>query len=202
MRKLHLTDIKLLPEITEEDKELLIELSHKYRYLPFDELCWLIRDIRNELNDGLSEFREDSRLKATYEILSESEIKEIVIKTNKGAINVKISDPVFDQYFKSPIKRIKRDFRESLNSENEFLKSLIGRAAFAKILIYFKGISKNDNQMFISIGMFLVHFKLHVGEPYKTKDQFKDCPQTISYERHLREIARKRVEKYSKDLSI
>jgi hypothetical protein len=198
---LHLTPIDLLTPITPEDSEFANKVSIEYN-LPFDEICWLIRDVRDTLKDGFSEFKENSRLKDTFDKLfaRDVEIKGICINTNKGTIDIKTSDSIYEVYFRKQVQKIRRDFKDTLNLESDFLTSISKHSAFAKILIYFMGAHLIDYKRNNAIFDFII--KLSLGNPVMTEEEWvKDPTSDKDYKHYKNKIIRSRIKGYLKDLN-
>ena len=213
MKVLHLTPVSSLPPITPEDHNFALRIKKEYnkkKYnLSFNELCWLIRDVRDTLQEGFSELKEDSRLRDTYEKLfaSDVEIKGISINTNKGDIKISSTESLFN-YFLIQIKKIHSEFDKTLNSEDDFLNRMGKQSAFLKTVVYCDETSLGPFQKKVVIGMFLVHFRLYKGKPlltepgFKTKQSEGELLGYPSYKHYLVEIVENRLKKYSSDLSI
>jgi hypothetical protein len=80
---------KELPQMTEPDKAFALEVHNKYK-IPFDDLCRLIAETRNNLYDDFEELKENSDRVQTFNKLfdPEIEIKGVNIVTNKGTIEI------------------------------------------------------------------------------------------------------------------
>lgn len=199
MNSLNLTPDNHLPELTPEDQEFAEKISEEYN-LPMDEISQQIRLIRSELQDDYSEFLKDSRLKETYQELfgSGNEIRGIIIKTNKGSIDIKITDSIYDQYFKDPIRMIKRNFKETLEDELVFLHGLTIRSLFSRIIFYFEGTNLNKMQTNNAIFDYIQYFK--IGGPVKTEDDWNKNPTEDQTYRHYKNgIIKNRKKLYLRD---
>ena len=119
---LHMTPIDLLPPITPEDSEFANKVKDEYNNLPYDELCWLIRDIRDTLNDDHSALKKDSRFRDTYNKLfaSDVEIKGVTINTNKEDLFIKADSSLFD-YFLTQIKKIHNELENKIDDKDHYL---------------------------------------------------------------------------------
>jgi len=172
MRELFLIPEKYLPPITEKDREFSTKIQGEYN-LPEDEISWLIRDVRDTIQNGFQKLKEDSRLKETYQNLfsKDTEIKEISIKTTKNTIKIKPTDSIYDNYLKKPLSKMQRDFRMTLDSENDYLTSWAEYSAFTKIMIYLSGTGMNDNKSNIALFDFIQYFK--IGGPVNNEEDWK-----------------------------
>lgn len=201
MRDLHLTPEHLLPAITPDDQLFADMIIEEYD-LPPDEITWLIRDVKDSIQDNFSKEMEDSRLNETYQKLFSpgTEIKGISIVTNKGTVDIKPYDSVFDLHFRRPLQRMRLNFKETLNSEIDFLTSLSRKSSFAKIIFYFEGTQLNKMRTNNAIFDFILYFK--IGDSVKTEDEWNANPtsdQTFKHYKHKTVMSRKI--RYLKDLN-
>ncbi len=199
MRKLHLTDINLLSEITPEDEIFVSKISDEYN-ISIDELRWLIRDLRDEIQDNITEVREpygDFYKRYSEKLFApDVEIQGISIKTNKGAIEIKASDPFF-YYFANRIQNLKFAFDKHENNSNKKLNKLAKSLPFNKIIIYFFDTLNIPYQRNIAIGMFLAHFDFGI----KTEPDWNKMKKSPGddYKHYLSATVSSRLKKYYKD---
>lgn len=200
---LHLTPIDLLPPITPEDSEFANKVSIEYN-LPFDELCWLIRDIRDTLNDDNAAVKNDSRFRDTYNKLfaSDVEIKGVTINTNKEDVFIS-SDTSWFNYFLAQLKRINGELENSINSQDHYLNGWSKLSALLKTDQYISGTPLGPDQKKVVIGMFIFHFKLKKGRRLFTEVEFKqkhdysgELNGYVSYKDYLIQAAERGLEKF------
>jgi hypothetical protein len=203
-----LTPISLLHPITSEDEDFAMKVYDEYS-LPYDELCWLIRDIRDTLNDGFSAFKKDSRFRDTYNELfaSDVEIKGITINTNKEDIFIKTDSSLFD-YFLNQIQKIHSEIEKKIDDQDHYLPAWSKINALLKTDFYISDTSLGPFQKNVVIGMFLFHFRLDRGKPLLSQLEFKSKQEKgeflgyDSYKHYLAEAAERRLEKFSFDPNI
>jgi hypothetical protein len=189
-KNLHLTPVSSLPPITPEDHNFALMVKKEYN-LPFNELCWLIRDVRDTLQEGFSELKES--VNDDYEK-----------KYYKGlrTVNLKSDDPLFNT-FNNHLKKIKIAIRIEKDSAEKFINKIKYESAFLKIVIYFHQTDLIKISKHVVVGMFLTHFKLYKGKPYKTKAEWKDKPtQDDNWENYLFGRVKTRIKKYSSEISL
>lgn len=217
MRKLHLSPIEILPAITPQDQEFAEKISGDF-VLPLDEISWLVRDIRHDIQDNLSELRNDSDLKRDFKkyhdliFAPDADLKEITITTNKGSIKVKIGDKWFG-YFAFPLKRIKDRLKKDLQSEDKILNRFSKNWKFNKVFIYFYiDTNLNDNQRRIAEGRFLLYFRMTGYKTILSEEEFnlreEDLKSVkerkvgyIDWKHYISDLMRKREERLLKEFS-
>jgi hypothetical protein len=205
---LPLTPISLLHPITPEDEVFAMKVKDEYN-LPYDELCWLIRDIRDTMNDDYLAVKKDSRFRDTYNELfaSDVEIKGITINTNKEDIFIKADSSLFD-YFLTQIQKIQSELENKIDDQNHYLPAWSKINALLKTDRYISGTSLGPFQKNVVIGMFLFHFKFYKGEQLLTQIEFKtkqDNGELLgydSYKHYLAEKAERCLKKFSFDPNI
>ncbi len=184
MRKLHLSPIEILPAITPQDQKFAVKISDEFG-LPLDEISWLVRDIRHDIQDDLSELRNDSRLKDDFNkyhdllCTADTEIQSVTITTNKGSIKIKRSDSWFEN-FEILLKKLQKKLTNDLQSENKLLNRWSKSFPFNKIFMYFYlDTYLNDNQRRIAEGLFLIHFRLHGYKTVLSENEWNISEETF-----------------------
>lgn len=203
-----LTPISLLHPITSEDENFAMKVKDEYN-LPYDELCWLIRDVRDTLNDDWSAVKKDSMFRDTYNKLfaSDVEIKGITINTNKENIFISSDTSLFD-YFLIQIKKIHSKIENAIDDQDHYLPAWSKIRALLKTDCYISGTSLGPFQKNVVIGMFLFHFRLDKGKPLLSQLEFKSKQEKgellgyDSYKHYLAEKAQRCFEKFSFDPNI
>lgn len=192
-----ISDNDFFPPIIGEDNDFALKIKKEYD-VPFDELCLLIREIRWSIHDDLSEIKDRSEI--VYDMLlkrvfdSDARILKIDIVTNKGSVSITKSD-IFLNLFSFIINRAKYKLQTLLNSENSKNRLFENYFLLHSIFTYFNGTSLNKFQQRVSIGMFLVHFKL--GKPVMTEEEFNANPTGhTDYKHYLNDIVKSRLKKY------
>lgn len=182
-----------------QDKEFAERICQEYR-LPSEAITSLIGKVREYIYDDFSSDFEDSRLRETFNLLFSqgSEIKSITIRTGKGSVEVKPHDRVYEEYFRKPLKRMKSDFRETLNTEVNFLTAISWKSAFAMIVYYFEVTPLNKMQRNCAIFDFIQYF--NIGDPLMTLDQWNKDPTEDQDHRHYKDTRIKsRKKRYLRD---
>ncbi len=208
MRDLHLTPENLLPAITPQDQEFAQKIVKEFD-LSIDEISWLVRDIRNGIETGgiAAECKEDSKLRSSLLHLEKLfapkvKIKELNITTDRGTVKIKSSDPMF-RYFNSPIIRMRRKLEKELKQENDYLNSLSKKTPVNKIFLYFyEATSLNKNQVFLAIGMLMIHFQLFGNKPLWTEKEFDPDSGYYDYKHYLSDRVRRRLKKLISEYPI
>jgi len=191
-RYLPFTKIKYLPPILPEDHEFAHNIADKYK-LPENELYWMVRDIRNNLQN--TEF---------YEYLNEDYDKKYYRKLKTQ--NLKTDDPLFVTFNKS-MDRIKSAIEKQKDKDFKFVdKKILKQSVFLKLMIYFRQSDLNIYNKHIAIGMFLVYFKLWPFEnkPYKTELEYNANPSTIAetWEEYLYNLVRSRKKRFCSEIIL
>ena len=188
------------PSVTPEDHEfaLMVQKEYKVHDLPFDELCWLILNVRYTLKDRflvLEEYSNEEFQKYSDKLFAnDAEIKEINITTNKGIVNFNPSDDLFS-YFKSPIDKIKWNIKREKNIDIEHIKRMSMEIAFQEIAFYFFHTNLTPDQKYSAIGMFMAYLKIYKGEPIKTKEEHNRS-DSVSWKNYLSGRVRPLLKKY------
>lgn len=205
MKKVNITSEDEFTPLSSEDDAFAFDISKDYD-VPFEGLSRLIRDFRsNILNDipnfELVEYLLKKNFKKYEQKLFYAETISITIKTNKGQITIKPSDPYF-KYFNPPIKRIKVSIEKLLNTERTIGKSLFREQLYLSIYYYL--VEQNSLKKFRIygiIGKFMVHFKIFIGKPLMTKKEWEGSNnEAPSYEAYLNNIVKSRLKKIFKNL--
>lgn len=188
-KKLHLTDPKFLPEITEADNAFAKDVIKKVGEISFDALVWLIRDIRSTLED--SEF---------YEYLDENYEKKYFQK-----FQLKENDPLF-HIINKQLKKIRTEIKEQKSRDKKYIeKRILLQSVFFKLIAYFSQTNLNQYDKHVVIGMFLVHFKLWpYTKPYQNESEFNNNPSTAAetWAEYLFNITKTRLKKYSSQITL
>lgn len=192
-----ISDNDFFPPIIAEDYDFALKIKKEYD-VPFNELCLLIREIRWSIHDDLSEIKDRSEI--VYNMLlkrvfdSDARILKIDIATNKGSVTITKSD-IFFNFFSFVFKSAQYKLHKLLNSENSRNRLYENYFLLYSIFTYFNGTSLNKFQQRVSIGMFLVHFKL--GKPVMTEKKFNANPTGHKdYKHYLNDIVKSRLKKY------
>jgi hypothetical protein len=145
------------------------------------------KDLSRECNEKIFSF--DAR------------IESITIKSNKGIVTLKHDDPYFHS-LTTPIFKIKDDHLLISEKENkELLSSSIEDSLRDIIRFLTKSTSLNKFQIYVVVGMILVHFNLYRGKPLMTKQEFEATPtEAQDYKHYLYDIVKSRLKKIFKDL--
>lgn len=200
MRKLHLTLKKKLPEITSQDQEFAERIAKEFN-LSLDEISWLVRDVRNEIQTGgiATTLREDSESLKLYELLLDQlfapgvEINEVRFTTNRGTVRIKSSDPFFE-YFHPDLYRIRKKVEENLQSEDRFIDLIAKYDYHEKIYLYIReNTCLNKNRKLLAIGKFLAHFQMYGYKPIRQENEFTDKCGAIDYNHYLVDIVKRRL---------
>ena len=177
MRKLHLSPIEILPAITPEDREFAEKISTDFS-LPLDEISWLVRDIRHDIQDDLSELRNDSSLQDDFNryhdllFAADAEVQSVTIATNKGNVLISRSDDWFN-HFSDLIRKLQKELSTDLYHETKKLNQFSRTFPFNKIFIYFfTDTNLNDNQRRIAEGLFLIHFRQKGYKEILSEEEF------------------------------
>lgn len=182
-----------------QDKEFADRICQQY-HLPSEDITSLIGKVREYIHDDFSEDIDDSRLRETYNLLFSqgSEIKSITIHTGRGTVEVKPHDRVYEEYFRKPLKRMKSDFRETLNTEVNFLTAISWKSAFAMIVYYFEVTPLNKMQRNCAIFDFVQYFS--IGNSVLTLSEWeKDRPGGDTYRHYKNGIVKNRKKRYLRD---
>lgn len=184
-----------------QDKEFAERICQEYR-LPSEEITTLIGMVREYIHDDFSSDLDDSRLRETYNLLFSqgAEIKGITIRTDRGSVEVKPHDLVYEEYFRKPLKAMKYDFRETLNKEVNFLTALSWRSAFAMIVYYFEvtPLPLNKMQRNCVIFDFIQYFGM--GNSVLTEKEWKkNEPGGETYRHYKNVIVKSRKKRYLRD---
>lgn len=184
MRKLHLSPIEILPAITPEDRKFAEKISNDFS-LPLDEISWLVRDIRHDLQDDLSEMRNDSSLQDDFNryhdrlFSADAEVQSVTITTNKGDVLISKSDNWFRQFSDLLIK-LQQELTTDLYIETKTLNRFSRTFPFNKIFIYFfSNTNLNDNQRRIAEGLFLIHFRQKGYKEILSEEEFNRGEETL-----------------------
>lgn len=174
-----LSEINSLPSITQDDLHFAETVYKEYNKIPFDDLCWLVRDLRYTIEKYKT-------AAGTNDIKFES----ISINSNKGTINVPA-----DVFFKSKqckeIRLLSREISDSRNKELEFYLSL----TLNKIWRFLKVTQLGESQKRVVAGMILVYFKLPEKKPIPTKTEWDENQISGTYKRFLNDTVKSLVKK-------
>jgi len=185
-----LREINSLPEITQEDYIFATMLQTEYVKLPFDDLCWLIRDLR----DGIQKYQTDfdaGMLSMDANFWSKLcangiEFKSISITSNIGTIELSASHPIFEHYFYPQFEKIRSLHRKISESQSKGLKYYLVDLPFNKICRFLNTTQLGEFQIRVITGMFLVYFKLSKTKPLMTVSELADSPKYPgNYKRYL-----------------
>ncbi len=193
-RYLPFSELRYLRPILPQDHEFAVRVAHKYN-IPENELCWAVRDIRDNL--------EDTEL---YEELDTSFNKKYHKKL--AAINLDKNDPLF-KTFNKHFKKISIDIKTQKDKDKKFINGILNQSVFFKLVLYFRQFNETDLNKYnkhIAVGMFLVHFKLwpRDNQPYHTESEYKAAPKTTAetWEEYLYNIVKSRLRPYSSEVSL
>ena len=190
-----LREINSLPEITQEDYIFATMLQTEYVKLPFDNLCWLIRDLR----DGIQKYQTDFdagmlSMDANFwnKLCANGiEFKSISITSNIGTIELSASHPIFEHYFYPQFKKIRLLHREISESQSKVLKYYLVDLPFNKICRFLKTTQLGEFQIRVVTGMFLVYLKLQKTKPVMTEIEWDNEPTYAdNYKRYLSETVK------------
>ena len=190
--------------LNDNDREFANKIEMAYQ-VPYNELCQLIKELREEIDWDLnaprylSEFQFDEFSEKL--LASDVQIKEICITTNRGVVRLRKHDLFFDRFLSACQKvifKISRRFNlihpykepSHPKFENEF--------GFFSIVMFFRKSALKKFQQYVAIGSFLAYFKLS-EKPIRTEEEFNDDPNlTGDYKHYLYNIVKSRLKKYSR----
>ena len=179
---LHLTPLSILPPITPEDNEFALLVKNECN-LPFDELCWLIRDIRDNI--------QDLELKEIFDEYKEKYYEKLEV------VNLNPDDPLFNTFNKH-LKKIKIAIRSKRELDDKFINKIKIDSVFFKLLFYLRQTSLIKIKKHVVFGLFIIHFKLYKKKPYKNKKEWTDKPTADdNWENYIYGIVKNRLKKYS-----
>jgi len=197
-KKIYLTDKRFLPEITEADNAFALDVKKIYRDISFNELVWLIREVRSTLEDN--EFQENilEHYNNVYTDLlaPDIEIKAFHVVTNKKTVRVHPDIWLFP-YFIDSVEKIKTGFEKRNKADLDYFISVPGRSAFMKVNYYifidpvflFKNSLSNWKKR-ILLGLFIVHFNL-LNKTWKDKKAWQNKPtNNLSYNHYLADMVK------------
>jgi hypothetical protein len=185
-----LREINTLPEISLNDSSFAEKVFNEYDKLPFDDLCWLIRDIRY----GIQRYKADyeagmlSMNSNFWEKLCANglEFKSISITSNKGTIELTAGHPIFEHYFYPQFKKIKLLQRDILESQSKGQKFYMVNLPFNNIWRFLNTTQLGEFQKRVITGMFLVYFNLYKDKPLMTEKEWnKDPTYAATYKHYL-----------------
>jgi hypothetical protein len=185
-----LSDINSLPEISQNDARFAEKVCNEYNKLPYDDVCWLIRDLRH----GVEKYQAD--YKAGMLSMNSNfwgklctngiEFKSISINSNMGTIELLANHIIFEHYFYPQLKKIKllqRDVAESFSKGQKY--SMVD-LPFNKIWQFLSTTKLGPSQRKVVAGMFLVYFNLYKGKPLMTEIEFNaNSTYPGTYKRYL-----------------
>lgn len=185
-----LREINSLPEITQEDYYFAVLRKRDYDKLPFDDLCWLIRDLRFIIQKYETDFKAgtSSMSQNFWDKLCANGIifKSISITSDKGTIDLTANHPLFEHYFYPQLKKIKLLHHEILESQSKEWKYYLIDLPFHNIWKFLNTTNLGEFQKRVITGMFLVHFKLNRIKPIMTEPEWEDNPDYAdSYKHYL-----------------
>jgi hypothetical protein len=190
-----LNEKNILPEIDPNDLRFAETVFAEYSKIPFDDLCWLIRDLRYVIQ----KYQEDydvgmlSMNENFWEKLcgKEIEFKSISITSNKGTIDVMANHPLFEHYFSPQLKKIRLLHREILESQSKEVKFYMVDLPFSKIWIFLNTTDLGEFQKRVVAGMFLVYFKLYKVKSIMKEIEWKENPTyATTYKHYLSDIVK------------
>ena len=92
-----LRDINTIPEISQNDSRFAEIVCNAYDKLPFNELCWLIRDIRYGIQKYQTDFEAGMlAMDSSFWDMINANVKSISITSDKGTIEITSDHPIFD----------------------------------------------------------------------------------------------------------
>lgn len=192
-----LSDISSLPEISLDDSHFGETVCNEYNKIPFDDLCWLIRDIRDSVQKYKTDFEAGmSSMDANFweKLCGKGiEFESISITSNKGTIELPASHIIFKHFFYPRFKKIKLLQRDFLESQSKGQKFYMVDLPFNKIW-QFLSTTKLEERPFqkrVVTGMFLVYFNLNKGKPLMTEIEWNRNPTYAkNYKRYLSDTVR------------
>ena len=163
--------------MTEPDRAFALEVHKQYK-IPFDDLCRLIAEVRNNLIDDLEELKEGSDYVQAFNTLSdpETEITGVNIVTNKGTIKIDRNDEYYS-YLRIPIQRIKDKFKAELNYLDAALTKGGKRYSCEQVMKFICTTSLRTSQKEYLAFDFIHYFKFYWdSKPTKTKAEWDADP--------------------------
>ena len=185
--------------LTNEDQEFSLRVTNEYKIIPIAEFQDLLREIRDNIQNGVPGFTEAdliSPYKELFEYLfpSDAEIKYLDITTNKGTVRIESTNEFFS-YFKIPLERMRKKFYKD---HNHFMKVISSQVPFNLMRTFLETTLLGPAQKRVIIGMFLCYFKM--GKHIMTEQEFKTDQQNgknpieaQSYKRYLSDIVKSRL---------
>lgn len=187
---------KELPQMTEQDQAFALEVHNQYK-IPFDDLCRLIANVRNNIVDDFEKLKESSDRVQTFNKLfdPEIEIKGVNIITNKGTIEIDSSDR-FYSCLKIPIQRIKDKFKADLKYLDDRLPKGAKAHSCNDVMKFIKATSLKPRHKEILAFEFIHYFKFHWdSKPTKTKKEWDANPtEAKNYPAYCRDIGKSRLQ--------
>jgi hypothetical protein len=185
-----LSDIETLPEISQADCRFAETVCHEYSRIPFDDLCWLIRDLRHGIQKYQADYKAGmlSMNSNFWDKLCSNgiEYKSISITSNKGTIEIPASHIVFEYYFAPQLKKMKLLQRDILETQAKGQKFNLVAMPFNKIWQFLNTTELGPVQKRVVTGMLLVYFNLHRGKSLMTETEFNGNPTSAdTYKRYL-----------------
>jgi hypothetical protein len=154
-------------------------------------------DVTNNSINSINLFRECNQKIFSYDAYIES----ITIKSNKGTVTLKHSDPYFHK-LTTPIYLIKDEhLLASEKKDKELISSAVEACLKDTILFLMSLKSLNKFQIYVIVGRILVYFNLFRGKALLTEPEYLANPKEAQdYKHYLYDIVKSRLKKIFKDL--
>lgn len=159
-----LIDLQALPEITESDLIIAKSLISEYSKIPFEPLCWLVRDLSYTLNKYREDFNADMlSLDENYwnKLCSDDiDYKAVTFDSNKGQISIPANSIIFQHYFLPIIEKLKALHTKTNTAQAKEMEAFLNYVTFMKTWRFFDSTDLGTQQKRISAGMIFQHFNL------------------------------------------
>jgi hypothetical protein len=192
----YLTALQSMPEISENDLNFVKSLQSEYSKIPFEPLCWLVRDLRYTLNQhsenfnaGMLSMDENFWSKICSDDMN---FKALTFESNNGQISITADSIIFQFYFLPIVEKLRKVRKNINDAQAKEMETSLNYVIFMKTWRFFYGTGLGPQQKRISTGMILQHFKLF---GLTAQQDWQPVGSYITYKEYLNDRVKQMLKK-------
>lgn len=151
--------------------------------------------------DPHNTLRPDLYEECQFKIFSwDSQIESITVKSNKGLVTLGQNDPYFHE-LTAPIFKIKDETLKAEEKRDARSLSIATANSLRNTIRFLATLtSLNKFQLYVVVGLILVHYNLSPGKPLMTEEEYLLNQRSAQdYKHYLYDIVKSRFKKYFKE---